>query len=138
MTNKRFRAWIQEYELMVDVDKVSLLLNRIYYDDHWLEAKLMQYTDLPDKNGKGICEGDIIELLDGTLAQVCFGNFEGYCPYDQMWMPSVGFYVIGINRYQKPMPLGPTEDYAVIKGNIYMNPELLKISDGGLTGHENL
>lgn len=93
------------------------------------EAELLRGSGKKDRSGNEIYEGDIITLLDGTLAQVCYGEFDGYCPYDKIWMSSIGFYVTGISRYQCPMPLGPTEEYASIQGNIYANPELLGVKD---------
>lgn len=109
-----FRAWNQYSKVMYPY----------IVQEH--ELLLLRDTGKEDWNGKKIYEGDVITLLDGTPAVVNYGEYDGYCPYYRKWMPSVGFYVTGIGRYKLPMPLGPTEEYAEIIGNIYENPELLE------------
>lgn len=109
-----FRAWNEHSKVMCP------------YIMKECELLLLRDTGKEDRHGRRIFEGDVITLLDGTHAVVNYGEFDGYCPYDRTWMPSVGFYVTGIGRYELPMPLGPTEEYAEIIGNIYKNPELLE------------
>ena len=52
-----------------------------------------------------------------------------FCPGDKEYMENVGFFVISkdaedLYGVSEPMPLGSTEDYAVLVGNIFDNPEL--------------
>lgn len=80
-------------------------------------------------SGKEIFEGDVIEIhvLGGKiLAQnmiVRFGTYRAWCPVDKESMDNVGFYVSAPGF--PDMPLGPTEDYAKVIGNIFDNPELV-------------
>ncbi|PGK77770.1 YopX family protein [Bacillus thuringiensis] len=91
----------------------------------WIDGEnvhLMQYTDLKDKNGKEIYEGDIVSRHDGgihfqeePLAEhiVKWGEF-GWLPFN-----------IGIGKSR--CVYGEIFDFIVI-GNIYENPELLEES----------
>ena len=83
-----------------------------------------QYTDLTDKNGKRIFEGDIVaqnwydydEPRDDS-----FGNVE-FCEYD------CSFSVMDVNK-DGFMPLGRCGSYhweVEVIGNVHDNPELLE------------
>ena len=87
-----------------------------------------QYTDLTDKNGKRIFEGDIVaqnwydydEPRDDSFGKVVF------CEYD------CSFSVIDVNK-DGFMPLGRCGSYhweVEVIGNIHDNPELLKGGEG--------
>lgn len=76
-----------------------------------------------DKKGVEIYQGDIIENKQGTRFEVRYGIFVMYCPVDDCMMENIGFYAVA-EGYYEDMPLGPTEEYATIIGNIYENPEL--------------
>lgn len=98
MREIKFRAWDVERSLMIELNSIVLPITT---------NTVMQYTGLKDKNGKEIYEGDIMEYDhhgDHNLSVVEFdyGSFEWY-PY---YMDSTDFELIG---------------------NIYENPELLKI-----------
>lgn len=73
-------------------------------------------------------EGDIFESqLSGDLMVLRYGTYQAFCPVDQQFMDSVGFYA-ECKRYSD-MPIGPLKDYALKKGNIFDNPELLQNND---------
>ena len=80
-----------------------------------LDWKLMQYTNLKDKNGKEIYEGDIVECTD--------------------WNKDRGQHHIGVAAFGIDVPCSAGFDFGSsgwskeeieIIGNIYENPELLK------------
>lgn len=88
-----------------------------------------QYTGLTDKDGRKVFEGDIIEshTPNGQIIAlnmvVRYGNYQAYCPVDEEYMDSVGFY-ISASGYPD-MPVGALENYAKVIGNIFDNPELI-------------
>lgn len=84
-----------------------------------VEADIMQYIGLKDKNGKEIYEGDIVEYeIDSPgLGEYFKGVVEFYN----------GFYYIKSKRTDNIMDLTDYEtNNLTIIGNIYENPELLE------------
>lgn len=70
-------------------------------------------------------EGDIFESQVGEQLMILrFGTYRAYCPADRCYMDSVGFYA-ECDGYPD-MPIGDLHDYALKKGNIFDNPELLE------------
>ncbi len=80
-------------------------------------------TGKKDINGTDIFQGDILENKTGTRFEVRYGKFAMYCPVDDCMMENVGFYAVA-KGYYEDMPLGPTEKYAKVIGNIHDNPAL--------------
>jgi len=104
----------------------------INYSD---EYDLMQFTGLLDKNGKEIYEGDILEI--NTKVNVSDNFFEEPCEVEQSITASIVFNnaicgfdlsIIEPDLHLKGYSLSEdlTDEYEVI-GNIYQNPELLKL-----------
>lgn len=87
---------------------------------------LMRFTGKQDMIGKEVYEGDVIENPDGVRMEIRYGLHDAYCPVDRCNMDSVGFYVVGARLLE--MPIGCLEDYAVVIGNVWENPEL-KVSE---------
>lgn len=121
----KYRAWDKEFKEMVHV-------NALVFDEQVIKAtyqngsivkddvknyELMQSTGLHDKNGKEVFVGDIIKCTRGCPHEVYLEKEYG------------GTYVGGMPAvYLK----GIKEGYAwtgaeEILGNIYENPELLKV-----------
>ena len=105
-----------------------------------------QYTGLTDKNGKKICEGDIIRYSDSGEYEMYLESLE--CPeeydginFENMWTIDEVVYGIAINYPAFDLNRHDWEVnglsnlsesgcyfYEVI-GNIHDNPELLKVGD---------
>lgn len=80
------------------------------------EMVLMQFTELKDKDGKAIWEGDIIS--NGTdIAEVKFGIY-----MTEELRDGNGWYAL-LNNFGIPL-INPNK--AIVIGNIYENPELLE------------
>lgn len=90
---------------------------------------LQRSTGKTDISGQEVFEGDIIEshLPDGRILDlnmvVRYGTYQAYCPVDEEYEESVGFYVSA--QGYPDMPLGPLGDYAKVIGNVFENPELI-------------
>ena len=70
-------------------------------------------------------EGDIFESqVSGDILILCYGIYQAYCPMDKTYMDSVGFYAKC--KGYPDMPIGDLADYALKKGNIFDNPELIE------------
>lgn len=89
--------------------------------------EVMRSTEKTDASGMEVFEGDIIENPDGFQMEIRYGLYDAYCPADRCNMDSVGFYAVA-KGYQE-MPIGPLEEYAVVVGNIYDNPELMNLDN---------
>lgn len=136
----KFRAWDKKNKKIVKVlkicwgssGKILELLVEDFDTNHAyrLEPKdaiLEQYTGLKDKNGKEICEGDIItrdslNLEHGALFVVRRGDYNSidicgheYCPFVQ------GCYLEEIDEVDEV----DEEGYMEVIGNIHENPDLL-------------
>jgi uncharacterized phage protein (TIGR01671 family) len=126
----KFRAWdtqtkIMHYELaegeFFDGIHPTFVLH-YRFPPHDQRFALMQYTDLKDKNGKGIYEGDIIRIIVGTQPRTI-----GAVTYSG-WQYLVTMEVAGNEKTSWFGFNSEDGDPARIEviGNIYENPELLK------------
>lgn len=94
----------------------------------WIEADpetVQRYTGKEDTQGNKLFEGDVIQsLISKTVKmEICYGRYGAYCPYDREYMENIGFFVVA-NTTDDAMPLGPTENYALLLGNVVDNPEI--------------
>lgn len=124
MREFKFRAWDTEKQEMATVNFIGLNDYEVGMEDEecrrWRATypyvcRLMQYTNLKDKNGKEIYEGDILKVkLDGGEANlyVKYTNGEYRVVNEGKWEDSLYAY----------MYFGDVE----IVGNIYENKDLLR------------
>lgn len=76
-------------------------------------------------NGELAYEGDIYENPGcGVVFTLKYGTYTAYCPADDTYMDSVGFYAESEGYPQ--MPIGDLSAYALKIGNIFDNVDLLK------------
>lgn len=131
MRDIRFRAWYPNEAAMgkrgmlhnVHSSLEGQSLNDLILEVGEIGIVLMQYTGLKDKNGKEIYEGDIliISIAGGTieiLADVSWNNDEAR------------FVSVPKNKlHQGDSRLAPDyyTHYGEVIGNIYENPELIKV-----------
>lgn len=98
----------------------------------WIEVipgTVTRCTEKHDVAGNVLFEGDVYRNPDNLVFEICYGKYQAYCPADKCYMENVGFFVISDDtksfyKVEAPMPLGSTEDYAFLMGNIFDNPEL--------------
>ena len=124
----KFRAWVKDRKAIFEVvlinyvtKKVTYLFERVGHllnirHEKFNDIELMQYTGLNDKNGKEIYEGDILfESFGERYYKVVFENgsfraeFEG--DFEEHSFDLIDVVAQGCK----------------IVGNIYENPELLKV-----------
>lgn len=130
MREIKFRAWDEQKKVMhydfefirsgingndwiiFKSDKQKLEDGKVFGNPYFsMQLKTMQYTGLKDKHGTEIFEGDIIQSVHA-------------CGYPTEWKSNT--VVKFENGAFYPFRYPPQEVYEVI-GNIYENPELLKV-----------
>lgn len=128
MRELKFRAWEKEDKEMCDVEELifadgELIKASILYKNgndvlrYTSMIELMQFTGLKDKNGEFIYEGDLLKgdaYVDDIFEVIWEGNHYG-----------VGFSCFGKDGAMVDME----DDWSDLEivGNIYQNPELLKV-----------
>ncbi len=98
----------------------------------WIEVNPETVTrccDKRDRIGNVLFEGDVYRNKEFLKFEICYGKYQAYCPADKDYMENVGFFAVSddvkeLYNMEAPMPLGYTEDYAILLGNIFDNPEL--------------
>lgn len=119
----KFRAWDKSINAMLGnivVYQGEAYLNTNPLEQFPLDAELMQFTGLLDKNGKEIYEGDIVGY-EHIRAKIIFG----YCGFEFEWIDGK----TGKIRQKKTEEIFRNISiiFEVI-GNIYENPEFLEVN----------
>lgn len=128
MREFKFRVWDKKFNMMLgfksvyinfDEGKIEVTTDTLRYEEVYTDEiedfVLMQYTNLKDKNGKEIYEGDILKVkLDDGEANlyVKYTNGEYRVVNEGKWEDSLYTY----------MYFGDVE----VVGNIYENKDLLR------------
>lgn len=148
MREIKFRAWFKNEPWQVErieIDKNGRVTNLVLYKNGHYEYTsifigsaftLEQYTGLKDKDGRDVCEGDIIKLVTNDVI------YAGYCqePYKkgQLFIVKklISGYTLSIPKIIDstiPNQIGHVNNYDFwnhseqleIIGSIHENPELL-------------
>lgn len=121
MREIKFKAWFPKscYMIYFDLLASEAIRRRLSSTENPI---IMQYTDLNDKNGKEIYEGDILKDHHLVLFSAKKGEIYVDCYAVVTWLHG-GFYARQIGD-EKLRSLS-IENYEII-GNICENPELLK------------
>lgn len=129
----KFRAWVPQLESYGEVlnihfseeglpEIIEVFINGSNHHLNAFEVILEQYTDLKDKNGKEICEGDIVDK-----------GYHNFGVYDE----NGAVYIGGLwdsDGWEHEKILGwkagensllDVHEYCKVIGNIHENPELL-------------
>jgi uncharacterized phage protein (TIGR01671 family) len=133
MREIKFRAWDKDNFKMLTyeddgndvgffIDSLNKTISVIGLEDERrtdISVELMQYTGLKDKNDKEIYEGDIIALPNDKPFKdfICIVQFNDGC-----------FDIVNKERgFRDYLKCWVCNNVAEVIGNIYENPELLKV-----------
>lgn len=111
-------------------EKDGVVINDSFEVAKVIPETVGQYTGLTDKNGKKIFDGDIISAItldtgNEQRAVVCFGNFIDENNGDEY----IGFFIDfdGVKTTITQLAMEECKNRIEVIGNIYDNPELLKV-----------
>ena len=121
MREIKFRAWSKKQDKMIKPDAIWLKHHEISINTRFYrDIILMQYTELKDKNGKEIWEGDVVKWIN------LYGEVNiGWVRYTKVLG---GFSVVLIKGSHQPFYTGMVRNFGwsdlKVIGNIFDNPEL--------------
>lgn len=135
MREIKFRAWDKKTKQMEKFTLHSLVWNYdqqcflkdagadLKFDVLKEDVEIMQYTNLLDKNGKGIYEGDILKTRFHDIGLVKFGSEYNSSGGDDS-SKFLGYYIETKNKKILQIMVND-ECRDEIIGNVFENPELL-------------
>ena len=118
MREIKFRAWSKTGKRMIGWEEMTANHAKVYTYFLWSDMyKLMQFTDIEDKNGREICEFDFIkfkkeyeaELPSDAIFKVVYDD-GAFCGANTDYAEYLGILV----------DVGTVE----VIGNVYENPEM--------------
>ena len=125
MREIKFRAW-DNCSKEMEYSEVMPDLHFWKWVNYNPETIVMRYTELKDKSGKEIYEGDIVELTNTykgmntkSIVEIDFIDFTFAGKWAEEYSPS-GYMYNPLGSYNFPIVT------IEVIGNIYENPELLK------------
>ena len=125
MREIKFRAWLKKENKMVEVKSLHLGTRKIIYgysetsqcygnkSCSFDDIELMQCTDIKDRNGKEIYEGDIFHCGDTKILYIVVWNDNGF---EGKQVKSSSY--CGLEYWKNKIE---------VIGNIYENSELLEV-----------
>lgn len=126
--NKYFSQMIKpEMIALINFQSKYMRLKKEYgeYDFKFSECELMQYAGFKDKNGNDVYEGDIIDIHQTVNGQnlfiITFQDLKVMPTY--LWGDNYEYDILELLDYY----CHPDEIEIEVVGNIYENPELLKV-----------
>ena len=140
----KYRAWLKNDKKMINVDEIHFYNGKLDFIGDAItfmrtvdEIELMQSTDLFDRNGKEIFEGDVLEI-QGIKMIVRFGSYN-YIETSKSGNHTLGIMCDGLGFYVEclnvaaPDKISPFEPETLkageIVGNIHENQEILEVGD---------
>lgn len=122
MNYKAFSSDNAENHTILPVCENGLLASRAIAI---LPETVCRCTGMNYMDGEIAYQGDIYENPGcGVVFVLKYGTYTAYCPADNDYMDSVGFYAEAVGYPQ--MPIGDLSTYALKIGNIFDNLELLE------------
>lgn len=120
----RFRCWNNCLRKYIPEDELMDSFRECLKEKH---LYIEQYTGLTDKNGKEICEGDIVNVIGIGIAQVIDSPSGEWMLYYRREPDEINNGFVSVVPKNKPSGLWKTNttSYIEVIGNIHENPELL-------------
>lgn len=114
----KFRAWDTKEKKMLEVLSLEFFATSgsVCSKEDFKNKIPMQYTGLKDKNGKDVCECDIVEIYSKITKTQTKGEVK--------YLEDACAFMIKDTIFNQFLPLTVSDDVEVI-GNIYENKELL-------------